>query len=235
MTGDEDELSAKKRMTRQSLQLMGLSGRMKRMSTQMGSSGAMFKSSRALVGGLGELSEDKAARDDEAAIPATEDESGTPDDNDDALQMLKDSFRELTGHAMPEGMTLEEGYAELRLKTVSSWMARASSSRLSLMPEESSEKSTLSAAPRGKLQGGIRKVRTSLRVGSLIMQDPVDTEPLSELREEDWDTELIQMLADVCCPLSMPRPLDPLLRLSPALPLGSPRGLGIETRSRTAR
>lgn len=102
--------------------------------------------------------------------------------------MLNDSFVELTGHPMPSAMTLEQGHAALRQKTVALWKG-------SLPPEEpkainlrgSHDKST-----RLTLRMGGLITRLSLRMGSASLKSIALARGLSE---EDWDATLISLLA----------------------------------------
>jgi len=240
---EQEALAEKKRLTRRSLQLMGISGRIQRESLKHVSGVPRPAGSMKRFTGLGlpeggeeqmpssrlsvkRLSSKRlsalpgqGARERPAALADLAEEAGQmpsvtegdeeketlsavqesaaagegDDDDDDLLQMLKDSFREVTGHAMPASMTLEEGYAALRLRTVASWMEHGDD-----LPDADTGPGALvrsTTAPVDKLRRGIRKSRNSLRMGKVTIEDPVG-EGTPGLADDDWDTDMIEMLTD---------------------------------------
>ena len=55
-----------------------------------------------------------------APAPAAPVALGEPSDAE-VLQMLADSYREITGRAMPSDMTVEQAHAELKMRTIAAW------------------------------------------------------------------------------------------------------------------
>jgi len=239
MAGDKDDLAKaealaeKKKLTRRSLQLMGISGRIQReglkestsfqgkemgplkrasMQKEMGLTSRLSMKRMSINAEKKRMSMANAMsgsaiqmmpkmKEEEGEVPSIHEELTQIDDNqeegvddDDLLQMLKDSFREVTGHAMPAGMTLQEGYAALRLKTVASWMADGDE-----LPTASTKGPgtlhRLQTSPMDKMRRGIRKSRMSLRMGKVTIEDPLELEE-GGLADEDWDQDLIDMLKD---------------------------------------
>ena len=151
-----------KRLTRQSIQLMTLTGKLKRSSLLSPATSPAKSSMRSpLTPSLGGIVEESAA----PPVKTAEEE----EDERMMLEMLKDSYREVTGRMMPEGMSAEEAMAELRMLQAAAWQKLCDDDEPRPGPED--------ASPLDKLRRGGKKARMSLRIGGIIMKaDPMHGE-----------------------------------------------------------
>lgn len=132
---DELSLQKKKRLARNSLQMARLSMGMKRTSALMGSRTAggglktsMTRGPAVSVVAEGDEGEEGEVREAREVSPSIQTDIVTREVSpsvqvldSEAMQMLADSYREVTGRDMPTTMTAEEAYAELRLLTIAGW------------------------------------------------------------------------------------------------------------------
>lgn len=176
-----------KRLTRQSIQLMKLSNRMKRTSLLPTSPG---KKGGSLKGAMAE-----AIKEIEAAAEGPQEKTAEElEEEAEMLAMLKDSYREVTGRSMPEGMDAEAAMAELRVLQAAAWAALCKDEE----PEEEAPAADGAAPPMSpldKFRRGGKKARLSLRMGGVILRaDP--TNGANALKEEEWDETMLEMLKD---------------------------------------
>lgn len=111
--------------------------------------------------------------------------------DDELRAMLNDSFVELTGYPMPLGMTLEEGHAALRKKTVALWHAVHKSDSALSLPADSPNKEVLQ--PRIPLRQGSLLTCLSPRLAKAPVEG-IASDLAHGLSEQDWDETLISLL-----------------------------------------
>lgn len=133
-----------------------------------------------------DVTDSAAAGGDPAFVAPPPALSQTPSiEEEEVLQMLKDSYREVTGHAIPDSMTVDEAYAELRLRTMAAWQGEDD------IAEEEEEEAGSGLSVLEKLRKGIVMTKISLRaIGPMKLSKKG---PL-ELKDDDWDAEMLQML-----------------------------------------
>ena len=113
----------------------------------------------------------------------------------ETLQMLADSYREMTGRAMPLDMTVEQAYAELRVLTMKAWQDSEDSAAADADIDTSAVTSTPAGADGSsradekinvadKFRRGVSKAKLQLRVfGSLKV-----------LHADDWGNDMVAPL-----------------------------------------
>lgn len=160
-----------KRLTRHSLNVAALSNRIKRTSIMISEKRHSHIAKKAP---------------DASPPPKGVERGGLGDE--EVLQMLADSYREVTGRAMPPTMTAEEAYAELRLRTVAAWQGDLNALSESLRSSEGS--------PAEKRSSMVDSMRTSARRSRLSLKNAqsVMASTAPSLKDEDWDPEMLEML-----------------------------------------
>ena len=122
-------------------------------------------------------------RESERASEAAETGEAGGLDDAEALQMIKDSYREVTGREMPSHMTAEEGYAELRLLTIARWQGEEI--------DDESESAGTAKSPLDRLRAKVRVAKLQLL---LFAPSERGAAPAVALADNDWTTELMDML-----------------------------------------
>ena len=117
----------------------------------------------------------------------------------EVLQALADSYREVTGRAMPEDMTAEQAYAELKMRTIAAWggdvemlAAESTDSVKSVGDSEASE--DREERQIRKLGKAFKSARNALALARHKGTDAVDVGATAALKEDDWDEQMLEML-----------------------------------------